>query len=193
MFAAATLALLTRNLLHHPPVYDELLHVLAARGVIESGRPAIAGGIYDRAELYTRAVALSRSFVADELVAARAPAWLSALVLIALVGVWTARKVGWFAGLAAGELLAIHPWTIDLAVFARFYTLHALAVFAAFVFLYEATSVDRRSFVAVAYASAAVVALRVRVALSDHHCHRNWRVESRHSGRPRGRAPARWY
>lgn len=159
VIAAATLIVLTRDVLHHPPIYDELLHILAARGVVETGRPVIANGTYDRAELYTRTVALARGLVADELIAARAPAWLAAIILVALVGAWTARKAGWLAGLAAGGLLAIHPWTINLSVFARFYTLHALAIFVAFMCLYEATSAARRAIVAAAFASAAAVAL----------------------------------
>ena len=158
-FAVAMFAILTRNVFHHPPTYDELLHVLAARGLVETGEPTIADGTYDRAEFYTRAVALATGFVGDELVAARAPAWLAALILVALVGAWTARRAGLFAGFAAGGLLAINSWTIDLAVFARFYTLHALAIFVAFVCVYETIAIGRRALVATAYAAVAAVAL----------------------------------
>ena len=159
MFAALALAILTRSVIHHPPTYDELLHILAARGVAASGRPAIADGIYDRAELYTRAVAFAGRFASDELVGAREPAWLAALLLTALVSAWTVRKAGLLAGFVAGGLLAVNPWTIDLAVFARFYTLQALAIFTAFACLYEAAGIATRRGAAAAYVAVAAVAL----------------------------------
>lgn len=138
--AAASLAILTRNLSHHPPTYDELLHILSARGVVETGKPVIAQGLYDRAELFTRAAVAFRHLTSDELIAARLPALLAALALTALVAGWTASQAGWFAGLVAGMLMATHAWTINLAVFARFYTFHALAFFVLFIGLYSALS-----------------------------------------------------
>ncbi|MFO0452332.1 MAG: hypothetical protein ACK52I_27365 [Pseudomonadota bacterium] len=142
-FAAVTLALVTHGALEHPPTYDELLHVRAAEGLQREGEPTIADGRYERALLYTRAAAAAGGVVADGLLAARLPAWLGGLLLAALVAAWTARHAGALAGAVAGGLLATHLWTVNLAVFARFYTLHALAVFVVFACLYEATRRDR--------------------------------------------------
>lgn len=160
VLAVALLGVLTRDVIIHPPTYDELLHVLGARGLEATGRPSIADGFYDRAFVYTRGTALGMRWAADELVGARLVAWLGAALLVALVAAWTARRVGALAGIVAGIALAAHPWTVDLAVFARFYTWHALAVFVAFVAAYEgvtATTLRGRALaVAVATAAAAV-------------------------------------
>ncbi len=157
--AAAVLAILTRNLLHHSPGYDELLHILAARGVAETGQPSIAAGIYTRAALYTHAVAWAKNFISDDLIAGRVPAWLGALLLVALVSGWTTRKAGLLAGLAAGLILAIHQWTLDVAVFARFYTLHAVAVFVMFIGLYEAAATGMSMRSRMLYLAIAIISL----------------------------------
>lgn len=134
--SAALLGLLIRGVAIHPPTYDELLHVLAARGIAATGEPSIADGLYPRARLFSELVHLTRGMSADETLAARVPAMVSALLLVALVSGWVVRRAGLLAGLVAGALLATSPWTINIAVFARFYTLHALAVFLAFVSAY---------------------------------------------------------
>src|SRR5690606_13006916 len=127
------LAVATRNMIDHVPLYDELLHVLAARGVLETGEPVIGDGAYRRSELFTRVVALSFARLGQSLVAARVPALLAAATLVALVGAWVARRIGLFAGIAAAAILASAPETIQLSVLARFYTLHALAVAVGFI------------------------------------------------------------
>lgn len=131
------LGLLTRDVIVHPPTYDELLHVLSARSLVATGEPTIADGRYDRALPYTQATAVAIRWATDDLVGARLVAWLGAALLVALAGAWTSRRAGTLAGLVAGLSLAAHPWTTDLAVFARFYTWHALSVFVAFVAVYE--------------------------------------------------------
>lgn len=138
--SAFLLLVLVRHLVGHQPTYDELLHVLAARGMAATGAPAIADGLYDRAQLYTWLVSLANGLGLDELVAARLPALTGAILLVAAVAAWTARMGGRVAGMAAGALLVTNLWTIDLAVFARFYTLHALAVFGVFAAVHAAVS-----------------------------------------------------
>ena len=76
LIGSLLLVLTTRGVLKHQPVYDELVHVLAARGLLKTGQPVIADGIYDRAELFTRAVAVSFRIAGDNLVSARLPALL---------------------------------------------------------------------------------------------------------------------
>jgi hypothetical protein len=144
VIGAVLMALLSRPLLDHQPLYDELLHVLSARGLNATGEPVIADGIYERAELYTHLVAFALRTVGDTLVAARLPAWLAAIALVVLTAAWVTRRAGFIAGASAGLLLAINPWTLELAVFARFYTLHALTAMIMFVSLYESFARGRR-------------------------------------------------
>ena len=136
------LPLLTLSLLDHPPEYDELLHVLSARSMNVTGEPDIADGYYDRAKLFTSIVAsalrLGDAESADaELIVARLPALLSAMLLVGLICAWVTRKVGWLAGLTAAFVLAIAPSTIHLSVLVRFYTLHALVATSMLILVYE--------------------------------------------------------
>jgi 4-amino-4-deoxy-L-arabinose transferase-like glycosyltransferase len=159
VFTASMLAILTRNVLGHPPVYDELLHILAARGITQTGHPVIGTGTYDRVEWFTWAVAASGRLSHNELIAARLPALLGAMLLVAAVALWTVRKVGVLGGLVAALLLACNLLTIDLAVFARFYTLHALAVFISFVCMYQAVTIGTRTAAFVLYLILGLAAL----------------------------------
>jgi len=136
---AVLLLLLARPLLVHPVHYDELLHILSARGLLDGGAPTIADGLYARAQLFTRAVALAFRIAGDDPVSARLPALAGAVLLLLLVGAWVARRAGWLAGLAAALLLAIVPSTVDVAVFARFYTFHAVVVTVMAIAAFEAS------------------------------------------------------
>src|SRR5688572_30870423 len=69
--ALAMLALFARSAIDHPPIYDELLHVLAARGIVETGAPLVADGRYTRALMYSQAVAWAFKIRGDDLVSAR--------------------------------------------------------------------------------------------------------------------------
>lgn len=154
---AVLLGLMARGIIDHVPLYDELLHFLAAQGLQRSGTLAIADGEYPRAWLYTHLVAKSFTVFGETLVAARIPALISAMGLVLLTAVWVTRKVGLFAGLIAAGFLCLAPATIDLAVFARFYTLHALVITVMGIALYEALDpesgrVRRVTLVALAFA-----------------------------------------
>lgn len=135
---AAVLPVLARGVIDHVVVYDELLHILAARGIVETGLPAIAGGMYERGELYTRLVSFALVHFGDTPVAARLPALAGGVVSVFLLSLWVGRKAGLLAGLSAGLLLCVVPATLDVAVFARFYTLHALAMLMMFAASFEA-------------------------------------------------------
>ena len=139
LLGALLLCLFARGIIVHRPMYDELLHVLSARGVMQTGEPVMADGIYGRAELFTRLVAASMTAFGDSLVAARLPALVSGGLLVLLVSVWTTRRVGWVAGFCVALLLSSLPVSVSVAVFARFYTLHALFVVLGMILAYEAT------------------------------------------------------
>ena len=143
LIGSLLLVLTTRGVINHQPVYDELVHVLAARGLLKTGQPVIADGVYDRAELFTRVVAASFRIAGDNLVSARLPALLCGMALVALMGGWVTRRAGLLAGISSAIVLAIAPASTELSVLARFYTMHALAVAVMLIAGYEATSPRR--------------------------------------------------
>jgi hypothetical protein len=164
IFAAATvgavfLLLVAPQMLDHPPFYDELLHLLSARGVVATGEPIIDSGVYTRAELFTRVVALALETWGDDPVAARLPALASATALVALIGGWCCYRAGWLAGTVSAALLAAAPLTLSLSVFARFYTMHALLVVGVLIAVFEMLAGDRSMRARVVYAAIALLLL----------------------------------
>jgi hypothetical protein len=143
MLASGLLLAMAWRLLDHQPMYDELLHVFAARGLRDHGVPAIVDGIYERAFWFTWIVALALEHLGDSLVAARVPSLVASVGLVMVTTLWVSRRVGLLAGAAAAAVLIVLPETIELAVFARFYSLHALLVMSAAIAAYEATCVPR--------------------------------------------------
>ena len=137
------LALMSRKVIDHVPLYDELLHFLSARGLLSTGQPVIADGLYSRAALFTRIVAFSLDHFGSTPVAARLPALFFQMVLFVLLAMWVTRRVGLLGGFTAALVLCLQPTTIELAVFARFYTLHALVITALGIILYEVSTADR--------------------------------------------------
>ncbi len=138
LVGAVLLAVLAWAVIDHPVHYDELLHILSARGLLQTGQPAIAEGFYTRAELFTRAVAWSFRHFGDNPVSARLPALAAAAALAFILGVWVVRQSGLLAGAAAVLLLCVVPGTIGVAVFARFYTVHAVLMLLLFIAAYAA-------------------------------------------------------
>jgi hypothetical protein len=143
MFGALVLVLEARTVIGHLPDYDELLHVLAARSILESGEPIIADGVYDRARLFTSAVAASFWLLGESLVAARVTALVAACLLIVLLSCWVTRRAGVLAGAATAACLCLVPTTVEMAVFARFYTAHALLILCLVVSAYESLTPGR--------------------------------------------------
>lgn len=158
--ASVLLILMARMVIDHVPLYDELLHILSARQLLASGRPAILDGLYERAEIFTRAVAFTFERFGDTPVAARLPALGFAVGLIFLIAVWVTRRAGFLCGLASVVILVLVPATLELAVFARFYTFHALVIAAMGIIVYEASLTHRRR-VFRGLSSIAVLALTV--------------------------------
>jgi len=134
---------LTHSILVHPPEYDELLHILAARSLNETGLPSIADGLYTRAELYTRLIAWVTNFSDNELVVARLPALIFGMLATALLSAYVSIRVGWIAALVTAGLFVISPITLNSAVLVRFYTLHTLLMAALLLFWYEASGWQR--------------------------------------------------
>jgi hypothetical protein len=156
LLGAFVLALMSRAVIGHAVHYDELLHILSARGLLQTGQLAIADGIYTRAELYTRMVAWSLRHFGDSLASARLPALASGATLVLLVGIWVTRKAGLLAGAAGAIFLCLVPTTVDVAVFSRFYTVHAVLMALMFVAVYEAMQPGRVLGVRIALFAAAL-------------------------------------
>ena len=140
---ALLLVLMTHGAMIHAVHYDELLHILSARGVVQTGQPAIADGFYTRAELFTRAVAWSYRHFGDNPVSARLPSLVAGCLLVFLTGAWVVRRAGVLAGAVAALLICVVPVTVGVAVFARFYTIHALVMLLIFIVAYEAMQPTR--------------------------------------------------
>ena len=139
----ALLLAMAWRMIDHLPQYDELFHFLAARGIRDHGAPVIADGVYDRAEWFTWLVAVAIKTLGDSLVAARVPSLLASAGLLMLMTIWVTRRVDLLAGVTAAIVLCLLPATLDLAVFLRFYSLHALLVMGMSIALYEAAAPER--------------------------------------------------
>jgi hypothetical protein len=107
---------------------DEFYHILAARGLLETGEPRIADGFYWRSYLFTRLVAASFRLLGDGLVAARLPSVIATSVLVVVLFLWVRREAGAGAAWLAAGLYAISPFAVEVAQFCRFYALQALAM-----------------------------------------------------------------
>lgn len=106
---------------------DELYHILAARGLLETGEPRIAEGLYWRSYLFTRLVAASFWLLGDGLVAARLPSVIATALLVATLFLWVRREAGSGAAWLAAGLYAVSPFAVEIAQFCRFYALQTLA------------------------------------------------------------------
>jgi len=116
----------------HAPHPDELYHVLAAEGLLETGEPAIGeDGRYWRGYPLTWLVAQSFALLGPSVAVARLPAMLFMGGLVVLLFLFLHRHAGAAAAWIGAGLFAISPFAIELAQFVRFYSLQALIFFAA--------------------------------------------------------------
>jgi hypothetical protein len=106
---------------------DEFYHMLAARGLLETGEPRIAEGVYRRGVLFTHLVAGSFRLWGENLVAARMPSVLATVVIVLLLFLWVRREAGPTAAALVAGLYAVSPFAIEIAQFCRFYALQTLA------------------------------------------------------------------
>jgi 4-amino-4-deoxy-L-arabinose transferase-like glycosyltransferase len=123
--------------LDRPENPDELYHVLAARGLLETGEPRIAEGYYWRAFLFTRLVALSFAVFGESLWSARVPSVLAMATVVAVMFLWVRREAGPLAAWIAAGFYAISPFAVSIAQFCRFYALQTLAFTLAGWLLYD--------------------------------------------------------
>lgn len=119
------------------PHFDELYHVLAAQGFQATGEYAIAEGFYTRGWPFTRTVAALFDLFGPGLWVARLPSVLCVAIMAAILFIWIRREAGTLtAGVAAG-LFAVSPFAIEIAQFARFYSIHGLAFLVGTLLVYD--------------------------------------------------------
>lgn len=117
--------------LERAPHPDELYHMLAAQGLIETGEPSIGeNGRYWRGYPLTWIVARSIEAFGPSLTAGRLPPTVFAVALVVLLFVFLRREAGVLPAWIGAGLFAVSPFAIDMAQFVRFYSLQCLAFFA---------------------------------------------------------------
>src|SRR4051794_19709663 len=140
LFVAALLISAIR--IGHPPEFDELYHVLAARGWLETGRFAIAEGEYNRAGLFTLLIAAFFRLFGESIAVARVPSVLAYSILVSVFFVWMRRRTSPLAAGVASVLLLCSPFIVELATFIRFYAIQ-VTTFVIGVILIQTTLSDR--------------------------------------------------
>ncbi len=126
LLCLAALLLYTVNL-DRAPHPDELYHILAARGLLETGEPRIAEGLYTRGYAFTWIVAQSFRLFGESLATARLPSVLATALLVGVLFLWVRREAGEAAAWLAAGLYAVSPFAVLIAQFCRFYAVQTLA------------------------------------------------------------------
>jgi hypothetical protein len=118
--------------LERAPHHDEFYHMLAAKGVLATGEPAIGeDGRYWRGYPWTWLVARSFELFGESLTAGRLPSVVLMAALVVLLFEFLRREAGGTAGWLGAGLFAVSPFAIEIAQFIRFYSVQCLAFFAA--------------------------------------------------------------
>ena len=112
----------------HPPITDELYHLLAAQSWAADGSLAIADGEYRRASAFTKMIGAVYALGGD-INDIRLLGILIGSLLVAAVYAWTRRTAGTVDAVIAAAMLALIPGAIFLSQHIRFYSLHALIFF----------------------------------------------------------------
>ena len=151
------------------PHFDELYHVLAARGLIEYGEPRILEGLYNRALEYTWIVAGVFSIFGESLEAARMTSVIFGSALVAALFAWVRHLTGWVGGSVAAAMAIFWPTGIEWSQIIRFYAPFGFLAFLGFISVYSAVFEARSIWTKVLTASFAVMffylALRLQVSL----------------------------
>jgi len=127
------------------PFPDELYHILAAKGLLETGEPRIAEGFYWRGYLQTWLTAWSFRLFGESLATARIPSVLFTAALVTASFWWLRARVGTSIALSGAVFYALSPFAITIAQFCRFYALQTLSFFLAAVALAEAANLERKA------------------------------------------------
>ena len=138
------LAAFTANL-GHPPRFDELYHVLGARGYLADGQPSIADGVYERVELFTISVALLFDWFGESLAVGRLPGMVSVAALVVALFLWLREVAGPLPAWLAAAAFLLSPFAVGVAQDIRFYGPHALLFWIGAVATYTGIDGSRRT------------------------------------------------
>lgn len=129
-----------------PVRVDEFYTLLAGASWLADGSFAIVDGEYNRAWLFTIVTGLTFDiFGKASVTVARVLPLLAAAASVVLLFSWLRKRVGGNAATAAAALLGLSGYTMDVAHFARFYSLQGLLILVAAIALIEARTSSRRS------------------------------------------------
>lgn len=127
-----------------PVQTDELYHLLAGQSWLAHQNFSILDGSYPRGALYTIMSAwtfwLSGSADVNMV---RLPSMVAGTLIVPLLFVWLWRISGPIAAWSSSFLFAISPVAVDTSQFGRFYSLHALLVFAAAITVFEFRNIPK--------------------------------------------------
>jgi hypothetical protein len=121
--------------LPHP---DELYQILPAEGLLATGEPRLADGLYTRAYAQTWLIAQSIRLFGDSLPAARLSSVLGVAAAATLLFVWLRGAAGAGAAWLGAVGYALSPMAVDTAQFARIYGVQTGAFTLACVLAYAA-------------------------------------------------------
>ncbi|HEX8374911.1 MAG TPA: glycosyltransferase family 39 protein, partial [Geminicoccaceae bacterium] len=127
LLVAAAAALLYTLGLGRAPHPDELYQTLAAQGLLATGEPRIAEGLYTRAYAQTWLIAQSLRLFGDTLEAARLSSLLSVAAAAGILFAWLRREAGPAAAWLGAAGFALSPFAVETAQFARIYGVQTLA------------------------------------------------------------------
>lgn len=130
--------------LERVPHPDELYHMLAARGFIETGEYRIADGIYERGALQTWMSAKMMMWLGDSLAVARLPSVFIMGLVNALLAFWLIRRTSLTVSLIAVTLFAISPFAVETAQLVRFYAPQVLAFLLGTILVFETSRNPKR-------------------------------------------------
>jgi hypothetical protein len=133
--AACLLYAINLDRLPHP---DELYQILPAEGLLATGEPRLADGVYTRAYAQTWLIAQSIRLFGDSLPAARLSSVLGVAAAATLLFVWLRSTAGAGAAWLAAAGYALSPMAVDTAQFARIYGVQTGAFTLACVLAYAA-------------------------------------------------------
>jgi hypothetical protein len=150
------LALYSINL-DKPPRFDELYHMLAARGYLEHGEPRIAEGVYTRARYFTAVVALLFDAVGESFVVARLPAVVCGSLLVASLFAWVRSVAGQMAAWFAAIAFLISPFAAQVSQEVRFYAPFSLFFWLGAIAVYAAGTQEQVSLARLAWLTLAAV------------------------------------
>lgn len=129
------------GLLGAQPEFDELYHLLAARGWLETGQFRILDGEYTRGAAYTRVVAwLMEATGRTNLEVARLVSLVPGVLLPVAAFLWARAVAGWLAGLVVAAFMVVWPQGILEAQILRFYSAHVLLFFLGAISVYGAVA-----------------------------------------------------